>query len=158
MAQLEGDKGNEDENDISPVSDERKKDTKLDRGDDGDNESDSDEEDEDAYRLRVYGTTSQTDPVRSSFSGSMKRFSKRLSTRVSDSLMRRRSSLAESLPDTPTGWMVLSCVTMSAILAYEVRLQKSLTKPCWILPKVKTKLLHQLFVILQMKQQKGNTK
>lgn len=129
MAALEGDKGNEDENDIGPMNDERKKDTKLDRGDDGDSESDSDEEDEDAYRLRVYGTTSQTDPVRSSFSGSMKRFSKRLSTRVSDSLMRRRSSLAESLPDTPTGWMVLSCVTMSAILAYEVRLQKSLTKP-----------------------------
>ncbi len=126
MAVLERDKGNDKENDINPMNNERKKDPKLDPEDDS--ESDSDEEDEDAYRLRVYGTSSQTNLAPSSFSGRMRRFSKRLSTRVSDSLMRRRSSLVESLPETPTGWMVLSCVTMSAILAYEVRLQKSLTE------------------------------
>lgn len=129
MSPLEGDRVDENENETGSNNDKQKKDEKLDRGDDSDGENDSDEEDEEAYRLRVYGTKSQTDFARASFSGPMRRFSKRLSTRVSRSLMRRRSSLAESLPDTPTGWMVLSSLTMSAILAYEVRLQKSLTKP-----------------------------
>lgn len=114
---------------------EREERPKLDQKDDGDGESD--EEDEDAYRLRVYGSEPSTSTRRSSFSypfernpsGSLRRFSKRLSKRLSRTLIRRRSSIAESLPDTPQGWMVLSCITLSAILAHEVRLQKSLTKP-----------------------------
>jgi len=129
MSTPKGDKEDENENEISAKNDERKIVPKSDLGDDSDGGSESDEEDEDSYRLRVYGTDSKTAFAPSSFSRPVRKFSKRLSKRLSRSLMRRRSSLAESLPDTPTGWMVLSCVTVSAILAHEVRLQKSLTKP-----------------------------
>eukprot|EP00536_Pseudo-nitzschia_multiseries_P001692 jgi/Psemu1/234934/estExt_Genewise1.C_220010 len=52
-----------------------------------------------------------------------------MSTRLSRSLVRRSSSVTESLPDTPQGWAVFSGLAMSAILAYETRLQRSLTKP-----------------------------
>lgn len=130
----------EDEND--PKIHQKEEIPELDKKEDNcDGDDDSNEEDEDANHRRVYGSESSTAVPSSSFShpskinnyanasGSMRKFSKRVSKRFSRSLMRRSSSFAESLPNTPKGWMVLSCVTMSAILAYEVRLQKSLTKP-----------------------------
>jgi len=122
---------NEDENDQGVLLTEETADLvqKESSDGDGDSDGDSDEEDEDAYRLRVYGNQESTIVPSSSRSSSLRKLSKRLSKRFSQSLIRRRSSLVEALPDTPKGWMVLSCMTMSAILAYEVRLQKSLTKP-----------------------------
>ena len=105
----------------------------------------SDKEDENDYRLRVYGVADDSKESKSveqslvscaarrnqypNAGGSFRRFSKRLSKRFTKSFLRRRSSFTESLPDSPKGWIVLSCVTMSAILGYEVRLQKALTKP-----------------------------
>ena len=128
MSTTKGDRSNDNENENDPKNHKRDKVPKL-EGDDIDGESDSDEEDEDEYRLRIYGGESSKAIVPSSFSQPLRKITKRLSKRFSHSLMRRRSSFSESLPDTPTGWMVLSCVTLSAILAYEASLQKSLTKP-----------------------------
>ena len=97
---------------------------------------DDNEEDDNAYRRRVYGKIVD-DPDSSLLpsrrgrskdtieSGSFRKFSKRMS----QSLIRRSSSVKESLPDTPAGWSLLLCATMSAVLAYEVRLQNSLTHP-----------------------------
>jgi len=124
--------------DGNDVEDEAKKISEFESGGDSDGEcdSDSDEESDEAYRLRVYGRKSAAAVVSSSFSRPLRKFSKRLSTRVSKrvsdsrTLMRRSSSIvAESLPDTPSGWFYLSCATASAILAYEIRLQRSLSKP-----------------------------
>uniref|UniRef100_A0A7S4ER24 Serine aminopeptidase S33 domain-containing protein n=1 Tax=Pseudo-nitzschia australis TaxID=44445 RepID=A0A7S4ER24_9STRA len=118
-------------------------------------DDDRDEEDEGAYRLRVYGYNDVGEDLSSSSSttvtgkttlplsesairnnndnvqkyGPLGKHSKRFSKRLSHSLVRRSSSFKESLPNTPRGWAVLSSVVLSAILAYEVKLQKSLTKP-----------------------------
>lgn len=54
---------------------------------------------------------------------------RRLSKRLSRALKRHRSSIIESLPETPVGWSVLLAGLMSSGLGYELRLQKSLTKP-----------------------------
>jgi predicted alpha/beta-fold hydrolase len=108
---------------------------------------DDDDESEEAYRLRVYGTTEKhnkdimnqqqmqelqrqrqqqqqpllLDKQQSSF--------RRLSRQFSRSLLRRQSSIVESLPETPAGWAVLVSTMASAILGYEIRLQQSLTCP-----------------------------
>jgi predicted alpha/beta-fold hydrolase len=146
MSKRIGDGGDEnedeDEDENDPKIHQKQEILELDQEEDNcDGDGDSDEEDEDAYRLRVYGSgpsisvpsSSLSHPLKrnkyANASGSLRKFSKRLSKCFSNSVMRRSSSFAESLPDTPKGWMALSCVTMSAILAYEVRLQKALTKP-----------------------------
>ena len=105
---------------------------------------DDNEEDDNSYRRRVYGKiddgsdssssssllpsrrrgrNKDTDTIESG--SSFRKFSKRMS----QSLIRRSSSFKESLPDTPEGWSLLLCATLSAVLAYEVRLQNSLTHP-----------------------------
>jgi predicted alpha/beta-fold hydrolase len=86
--------------------------------------------DENAYRLREYGTTDiQDEPHRTRsrrrVEGSFRKFSKRLSRQFSQ----RRSSIIESLPDTPAGWAVLISAVFSATLGYEIQLQKNLTAP-----------------------------
>ncbi|VEU37925.1 unnamed protein product [Pseudo-nitzschia multistriata] len=118
---------------------------------DGYLDEEDEDEDDDTYRLRVYGysgdsedssssatTTKNTLQLSREFvrnincnkrSRSVRRFSKRLSKQLSRSMDRRRSSIKESLPDTPQGWVVFLSAVASAILAYEVRLQFSLTKP-----------------------------
>ena len=42
---------------------------------------------------------------------------------------RRRSSLSESLPETPQGWAVFVSTVSSIILGYEINLQRKLTRP-----------------------------
>ncbi|KAL7559252.1 hypothetical protein ACA910_016332 [Epithemia clementina (nom. ined.)] len=42
---------------------------------------------------------------------------------------RRRSSLEEHLPQTPSGWAVLLSTLAATLLAYEIQLQQSLTAP-----------------------------
>jgi len=54
---------------------------------------------------------------------------RRLSHHLSRELVRRRSSIAEALPDTPAGWTVLMSTVASALLGYELQLQKSLSSP-----------------------------
>jgi predicted alpha/beta-fold hydrolase len=98
-------------------------------------EAEPEEEDEEAYRLRVYGTTDtkgealqpRTLVPRGSRqdSGSFRRFSKSVSRQVS----RQSSVIVESLPETPAGWTVLVSSVLSAVLGYEMKLQKSLTTP-----------------------------
>lgn len=124
----------EDRGDETEIGDESKNQqaiqtSELDGGDGRDDECDSEEESEEAYRLRVYGMDSSIPVVSTKLSKPLRKFSKRLSQRVSQTLVRRSSSIKESLPDTPSGWMALSCATMATILAYEIRLQRSLTKP-----------------------------
>lgn len=80
------------------------------------------EEDDAAYRLRVYG---DNDEQRN---GSFRTFSKRISKRMSSTFLRRKSSFAESLPDSPSGWSLLTCAILSHILAYEFNLQRRLTQ------------------------------
>ena len=110
-------------------------------------ESSSKEETEEEYRLRVYGTSNATAlepaPTRRQSSRSRVRLSteaaaaanattasaRNLSRRLSRQLSRRRSSIVESLPDSPQGWVTLVTTAASAVLAYELRLQKSLTSP-----------------------------
>lgn len=53
----------------------------------------------------------------------------KLSRRLSKQLIRQRSSMIESLPETPAGWTVLIAALLSAGLGYEIRLQQSLTQP-----------------------------
>ena len=86
-----------------------------------------DGEDEDAYRLRVYGTKDYTgEPtIKDAASASFQRFSKRFS----QELTQRRSSIAEALPKTPSGWTVLASTVLSAVLGYEISLQRQLTQP-----------------------------
>lgn len=112
------------------------------------------EETAEEYRQRVYGTSDTTalGPSRRRRSSrrlvqisadtltnlsttattraSTTRASLRLASRqFSHQLSRRRSSIVESLPDTPQGWATLVTTAASALLAYELRLQKSLTSP-----------------------------
>lgn len=55
---------------------------------------------------------------------------KRLSRKFSSALLSRRSSsIADALPETPAGWTVLTSILLSAMLGYEVRLQRHLTQP-----------------------------
>lgn len=80
------------------------------------------EESDEAYRLRVYGEDSLVEPP------SIRRQSfRRASQRLSSELMRRRSSVLESLPETPQGWAVLGAAVASLLVGYEVQLQKHLT-------------------------------
>jgi predicted alpha/beta-fold hydrolase len=90
------------------------------------------EETEDEYRRRIYGTgLDDNDLSTSSFSEREGRgvLVRKMSKRLSQALIRRRSSIVESLPETPAGWTVLVAAVLSAILGYELRLQHSLTKP-----------------------------
>ena len=102
----------------------------------------AEEETDEEYRRRVYGTsdTAALGPSRRRRSSSVRiltadgisntRMSmRRASRRFSRQLSRRRSSVVESLPDTPQGWVALVTTAASAVLAYELRLQKSLTSP-----------------------------
>jgi hypothetical protein len=57
---------------------------------------------------------------------------RRLSQSFSRELVRRRSSLVESLPETPAGWTVLLSGIASAVLGYELHLQQSLSCPPWV--------------------------
>ena len=112
------------------------------------------EETDEEYRRRVYGTSdtaalgpsrrrrssrrlvqisadtltdlkSAANTTASSTRASMRRMSRQLSNQIN----RRRSSIVESLPDTPQGWATLVTTAASALLAYELRLQQSLTSP-----------------------------
>jgi len=98
-----------------------------------DEKKDEPEETEEEYRLRVYGMTDiygeeqkEGEPRRAVKQSSSIR---RLSRQVSAELWRRRSSFVESLPETPKGWAVLVSTLSSAVLGYEIQLQKRLTCP-----------------------------
>ena len=88
-------------------------------------------DEEQAYRRRVYSTTEYIhEPQRRRKNQLQKVGSlRRLTQRFSNELIRRRSSMMESLPDTPAGWTVLLSLLLSTGLGYEVTLQKSLTQP-----------------------------
>jgi len=96
-------------------------------------ETDEDEEEaEEAYRLRVYGiaATSDNESDPGDAAGATAAASlRRLSRRVSRQIERRRSSVSESLPDTPRGWAALATTVGAATLAYEALLQHHLTSP-----------------------------
>jgi hypothetical protein len=93
------------------------------------------EEDDETYRRRVYGTADNVYPdtlMDSSSSAGRRRKGgsfRRLSRQLSRSLIKRSSSVLESLPETPAGWTVLVCAALSAVLGYELQLQRSLTGP-----------------------------
>ena len=102
----------------------------------------AEEETDEVYRRRVYGTsdTAAHGPARRDRSAavlisvaegvtSTRASMRRASRRFSRQLSRRRSSVVESLPDTPQGWVALVTTAASAVLAYELRLQKTLTSP-----------------------------
>lgn len=57
---------------------------------------------------------------------------RRLSRHFSRELVRRRSSIVETLPETPAGWTVLLSGLASAVLGYELHLQQSLSCPPWV--------------------------
>ena len=90
-----------------------------------------DEEEEEAHRLRMDGTTDFLgEPQRRSSSRQRKVGPvRKLSQRLSQQLLRRRSSIRESLPETPAGWTILLSAVLTSGLGYELRLQKSLTQP-----------------------------
>lgn len=54
---------------------------------------------------------------------------RRLSKRISRTLSRSSSTVVEALPETTSGWTVLISALLSSALGYELKLQKSLTKP-----------------------------
>ena len=54
---------------------------------------------------------------------------RRFSRRVSRNLKRTSSGFVEALPETTGGWTVLFSTLLSTALGYELKLQKSLTKP-----------------------------
>ena len=54
---------------------------------------------------------------------------RRLSRQFSQSMARRRSSIEERLPKTPSGWAILLSAIGATVLAYEIQLQQSLTAP-----------------------------
>ena len=96
--------------------------------DEKESSKEEEESEEDAYRLRVYGTLDKHgDEERPN----QKRpsLSRRLSEGVGRELVRRRSSIQENLPKTPSGWAFFLSSVATAILGYEVRLQRSLTCP-----------------------------
>jgi predicted alpha/beta-fold hydrolase len=80
-------------------------------------DEDHDDEDEMSYRLRVYGANK------------ISRRDGSISKCLSHEIVRRSSSVVESLPETPAGWTVLVSALLSAALGYELKLQKSLTQP-----------------------------
>jgi predicted alpha/beta-fold hydrolase len=82
-----------------------------------------------AYRSRIYGTLNKHEKVPLLGNKSKKRLMKRLSQRFSKEVSRRRTSIVEALPETPTGWVVLVSALSSLCLGYEVNLQKTLTVP-----------------------------
>jgi predicted alpha/beta-fold hydrolase len=86
------------------------------------------EESEEANRVRAYGTLDKDGDEERAI---QKRpsLSRRLSEGVSRELVRRRSSIQENLPKTPSGWAFFLSSIATAILGYEVRLQSSLTCP-----------------------------
>jgi predicted alpha/beta-fold hydrolase len=90
--------------------------------------AEEEEEDEDAYRLRVYGTT-DSEQQKEKNSVTTKSVARRMSRQISRELYRRRSSVVEQLPKTLQGWTVLVSAIGAAVLGYEIRLQKCLTKP-----------------------------
>jgi hypothetical protein len=123
----------------SPSSSPRR--SKRDRQDANDDPSETDDE----YRLRVYGSTAlvaeSTTKGNTLESSSRRKGSasvgngshtamRRLSKSMSHEWNRRRqSSVREQLPETSSGWAVLLSILSAAILRYELRLQKSLTRP-----------------------------
>jgi predicted alpha/beta-fold hydrolase len=84
-----------------------------------------DDDDEMTYRLRVYGATDFKERDTSKIPKRDGSISKRLSHEI----VRRSSSVVESLPETPQGWTVLVSAILSTALGYELKLQKSLTQP-----------------------------
>lgn len=54
---------------------------------------------------------------------------RRMSRHLSRELVKRRSSLMESMPETPAGWSVLISALASISLGHEIQLQKKLTCP-----------------------------
>lgn len=88
------------------------------------------EETEDEYRLRVYGTLDKHGEEEQRGMVEQRRsLSRRLSDGVSREIIRRRSSVQENLPKTPSGWAIFLSSIATAVLGYEVRLQTSLTSP-----------------------------
>ena len=83
-------------------------------------------ESDEAYRRLVYGELDDDLNERTTRKSSAIR---RISRQFSRELIRRRSSVVENLPETPAGWAVLSSVLASALLGYEIQVQKSLTCP-----------------------------
>jgi predicted alpha/beta-fold hydrolase len=83
--------------------------------------NDRDETDDDS-RLRVYGMQKDTQERGTDMDSSMPQ-------RISRELMRRQSTFNEKLPDSPRGWAALLSILGSAMVAYEVSLQKRLTCP-----------------------------
>lgn len=115
-----------------------------------DHSGNDDEEDDDAYRLRVYGTTEsigeesniqqqQRSSQRSTATPRRKVSNfRRLSRQVSQQFHHRRSSIIETLPESPTGWTVLISTLLSTVLGYELRVQKSLTVPPMVFGQLPT--------------------
>lgn len=69
-------------------------------------------------------TGSEIQPRQSSY--------RRFSHRLSREFVRRRSSVVETLPETPAGWTVLISGLASALLGYELHLQQKLSCPPWV--------------------------
>lgn len=112
-------------------------------------------ESETLYRRRVYGTdddngdngnggvidedeTYRKDSTATKLVRSRPRLIKRLSQRLSKEMSRRRTSIIDSLPDTPAGWTVLVTALSSLGLGFELNLQKSLTMPPTVYRQVHT--------------------
>ena len=58
---------------------------------------------------------------------------------------RRRSSIVEQLPETPQGWAVLLTCVATAMLAYEVRLQRQLSAPPLVYGQYQEGLLRDIY-------------
>jgi predicted alpha/beta-fold hydrolase len=82
--------------------------------------------------------TNQKDSTTKKLVRSNPRLIKRLSQRISKEMSRRRSSIIDSLPDTPAGWTVLVTALSSLGLGFELNLQKSLTMPPTVYRQVQT--------------------
>jgi len=93
-------------------------------------EQDTDhKETEEEHRLRVNGSTDIYGESSEKGSNAATNSLRRVSRTVRRELSKRQSSVVEALPETPTGWITLLAATATALLGYEVRLQKSLTGP-----------------------------
>ena len=84
-------------------------------------------ESDDDYIRRVYGDDGNKEKNGSLITRPS--LVRRLSRKLSREVVRRRSSVVESLPETPAGWAVFASALASVALGYEIRLQKSLTCP-----------------------------
>eukprot|EP00547_Thalassionema_nitzschioides_P006580 CAMPEP_0194209518 /NCGR_PEP_ID=MMETSP0156-20130528/7615_1 /TAXON_ID=33649 /ORGANISM="Thalassionema nitzschioides, Strain L26-B" /LENGTH=552 /DNA_ID=CAMNT_0038936705 /DNA_START=109 /DNA_END=1767 /DNA_ORIENTATION=+ len=120
------------------------------------NAAEDEDENEESYRMRVYGTLGRHEKTNAVTIQKARRidpssrFLKRVSERFSQELTRRSSSFVEALPETPTGWAVLTVTMASLCLSYEINLQKSLTAPptvyCQLADEVMKKIYQRLTV------------